>query len=235
MAFTLQRDKSAAHAEGANLQRLSEVRVWHRIKRCTILGQTDVGPKYPLTMWALLQYLQKAILNFMLVVVMCHFTKFVQLIPMRSKTAKATAAALLYNVFLVHGFPTKLTTDRGTEFISATGQYRGKIELFCEILMYVGYIWRLKRHSTTGTVPNYAASSLTDTEGTRRNHPHGFPAAPRPSASGATRKLKLAFTLDCPVLEVHRALQHPRSVHIARYRAEPILALRGLSRPRQRS
>ena len=55
----------------------------------------------------------------MLVVVMCHFTKFVQLIPMRSKTAKATAAALFYNVFLVHGFPTKLTTDRGTEFISA--------------------------------------------------------------------------------------------------------------------
>ena len=55
----------------------------------------------------------------MLLLVMCHFTKFVQLIPMRSKTAKATAAALFYNVFLVHGFPTKLTTDRGTEFISA--------------------------------------------------------------------------------------------------------------------
>lgn len=39
---------------------------------------------------------------------------------MRSKRAKATAAALFYNLFLVHGLPKKLTIDHGSEFVSAT-------------------------------------------------------------------------------------------------------------------
>ena len=47
---------------GCQFAKAQRRRVWHRIKRCTILGQTGVGPKYPPTMWALLQYLQKAIL-----------------------------------------------------------------------------------------------------------------------------------------------------------------------------
>ena len=46
----------------------------------------------------------------------------------------------------------------------------------------------------------YAASSFTETDGTRQSHPRDFPAAPRLAGHGASRKLRLVFTLDCPVI-----------------------------------
>merc|ERR1712091_39402 len=57
-----------------------------------------------------------------LLVVMDNFTKYVILIPMQNKESETTARALFYKVFMTHGFPKKILSDNGQEFMSGMMQ-----------------------------------------------------------------------------------------------------------------
>ena len=57
-----------------------------------------------------------------LLVVMDNFTKYVILIPMKNKESETTARALFYEVFMTHGFPLKILSDNGQEFMSGMMQ-----------------------------------------------------------------------------------------------------------------
>lgn len=46
----------------------------------------------------------------------CNLTKFLILVPMRTKSAKETATALFENLMCLHGFPKAFKTDCGSEF-----------------------------------------------------------------------------------------------------------------------
>jgi len=55
-----------------------------------------------------------------LLVAMCNFSKYVKIIPTRVADAATTAHVLFYQVFLTFGFPRKLLSDRGGEFVNKT-------------------------------------------------------------------------------------------------------------------
>jgi transposase InsO family protein len=48
-----------------------------------------------------------------------HCTKYVVLIPISDKSARSVARALMNGVFLVNGFPEKIVSDCGTEFVNS--------------------------------------------------------------------------------------------------------------------
>ena len=49
----------------------------------------------------------------------CPFSNYLVAIPVRDKTATTAARALFDNVFLMFGFPSKLMSDRGGEWLNA--------------------------------------------------------------------------------------------------------------------
>merc|ERR1712091_774449 len=58
---------------------------------------------------------------------MDNFTKYVILIPLRNKESETTARALFYDVFMTHGFPAKILSDNGQEFMSGMRQQLWKL------------------------------------------------------------------------------------------------------------
>ena len=56
--------------------------------------------------------------NVYILTVIDHFTKWVELIPMKNQEAATVAKALVDQVFCVHGCPVQILTDRGTNFES---------------------------------------------------------------------------------------------------------------------
>lgn len=62
-----------------------------------------------------------------LLVVMDNFTKYVILIPLRNKESETVAKALFYDVFMTHGFPLKILSDNGQEFMSSMSQQLWKL------------------------------------------------------------------------------------------------------------
>ena len=60
-------------------------------------------------------------------VVVDHFTRFAQAYPTRNQTAHTTAKVLFENFFLHYGFPARLHSDQGRNFVSST------IRNLCEV------------------------------------------------------------------------------------------------------
>ena len=56
-----------------------------------------------------------------LLVAMDNFTKYVVLIPICNKESETTARAVFYEIFMTHGFPEKILSDNGQEFMSSGG------------------------------------------------------------------------------------------------------------------
>lgn len=62
-----------------------------------------------------------------ILVITDHFTRYAQAIPTRNQTARTTARVLFDNYFVHYGFPAKLHSDRGQNFLSKT------IKRLCQI------------------------------------------------------------------------------------------------------
>jgi len=56
-----------------------------------------------------------------------HFSRYAQAIPTKNQTARTTAHALFHNYFVHYGFPEKLHSDRGQNFLSKVIQRLCKI------------------------------------------------------------------------------------------------------------
>jgi len=69
-----------------------------------------------------------------------HFTRYPEAIPISNQEAETVARALVTQVFTRHGFPQVLSSDRGTNFMSALFQE------MCELL-------RIKRKNSTAFNP----------------------------------------------------------------------------------
>ena len=75
---------------------------------------------------------EKPVMKNVLVVV-DHFTRYIQAFVTKNHTARTTARVLYNNFFSVFGFPQKLLSDQGTEF---TGDVIATIIIIIIIIFY---------------------------------------------------------------------------------------------------
>ena len=71
--------------------------------------------------------------NAYILTVIDHFTKWVEIFPMKNQEASTVAKLLFDRIICVHGFPLQILTDRGTNFESELFQELCKLMLIDKI------------------------------------------------------------------------------------------------------